>query len=308
MKYVRILRIPNLIIVALIQCLMYFGLLLPYFEKFGITPLLNHFNFALFVLDTLIITGAGYVINDIYDVEIDEINKPKIIVGKHISVKNAWIYYYTFIILGFIISFFIAFKIDRLPYLTIYGFAVALLYFYSAKLKKSFLIGNILVSAFSSAVIAILLFVEKDGLSRLKFLSLSDFNFIVSIFIVYIIFSFIVSMSREIVKDIEDLEGDRFVNANTMPVVIGISKSKMIIQFYLLITAFVLSVVVGREIYLNNYLFGILDFVLLFIPLCIIMIKLYKSKNKLDFHNVSTYIKVLMFLGLFVLFIYIFNY
>lgn len=103
MPYLKILRIPNLIIIAFLQSIFYFGLIVPLFDENNIPTLLSNFQFLIFIGITLLITGSGYIINDIFDVETDAINKRKnSIVGEEISIRSAKKYYYTLVILGFL--------------------------------------------------------------------------------------------------------------------------------------------------------------------------------------------------------------
>ncbi len=88
--FFKLIRWKNLIMIALVQYLVKYALLLPFFESHGVVTTLKPLGFTILVLATIFIAAGGYIINDIYDIEIDKVNKPnKVIVGKAISEKNA---------------------------------------------------------------------------------------------------------------------------------------------------------------------------------------------------------------------------
>ncbi len=103
--YLKLLRWPNLIFIALTLILIKFS----FFEEFGAAITLNAFGYALLILATLCIAASGYVINDIYDIQADKINKPeKLIVGNKISEKKANNLFIILNIIGVAIGFYLA--------------------------------------------------------------------------------------------------------------------------------------------------------------------------------------------------------
>ena len=306
--YIRIIRPVNLLIIAILQSIFYFGLILPVYEKYGIIPLLDNFQFILIIITTLIITGSGYIINDIYDIKTDKINKgKKSIVGKYISGTYARLYYFILIIIGFFTALYIATQINKILYIGFYFMAVSLLYFYSSSLKKTLLWGNVLVSAFSASVLGIILFIEKEGLAELAIAAKEDFYFIFLLLITFIVFSFIVSLSREIVKDIEDMEGDNIIRAKTLPLIRGIEFSKKIVQFLLILTMILLFLISLSEFYHHNYFKTFLILILLLMPCITIIYKLNISVIQKDFYFISQYLKLLMFSSVLILLFYVFS-
>lgn len=306
LAYLKLIRIPNLTIVAILQAVLYFGILKPVFAAFGIGTVLNENYFVLFILTTLILTAAGYIINDILDVKADEINKPgKYVVGKDISEKKAYIYYIVMLITGLAISFIIAIHINKIHYIIIYLIAVALLYLYSKYFKKQFLCGNIFVSIFSAFVPGIILVFEFPGLVSLYKTDYSSFEFVMDIFIGFMAFSFFVSFYRELVKDMEDIEGDIIIKAKTFPVVLGIEMTKLLSGIISIIILILLFYWLKMDInYDKNYL---KIYVLLFvvIPLFYSVFLLKKAETKFDFNKLSKVIKVIMVSGISILFFYL---
>ncbi len=144
-NYCRLFRCKNLLIVVLTQLLVYKCLILnnsklSYFET----------EFIFLMIATVLITAAGYLINDFYDVETDKINKPdKNIVNKNIGTKTVLIVY----ALLNAISLYIGFKIS-IQLGLIFLSAIILLLFYSAYFKSVVLTGNIIVSMLEKPIIS----------------------------------------------------------------------------------------------------------------------------------------------------------
>jgi 4-hydroxybenzoate polyprenyltransferase len=123
-------------IVAVTQILIYHQLLNQTFKRYSISGTFNSFEFVLFVFTTLLVTASGYIINDIYDIETDRINKPdKRIIDVHLSLSAAWKIYFSMILTGALISFYLAVQRNDLFYWFIYPAAVFLIFGYSRWFK-----------------------------------------------------------------------------------------------------------------------------------------------------------------------------
>lgn len=295
MDFFKLVRFPNLIIVLVIQAILEFKILRPAFLEAGIPILLNVNLFALLVMSTILIAATGYIINDIMDVEIDKINKPeKMIIGKVVSIKHAWQIYYVMVIFGFIISLYVAWRINNLLLVLIYPIAIALLALYSIRWKKTVLFGNLIVALFSAMVTGIVLFAERASFDKLRDVDDSRYHYVAFIFFGYILFSFLSSLYREVVKDIEDVEGDTLQEAKTIPVVLGTKTGKRIALFFAICTLLLLAPWIYHLVLANNTLAAICMVGLVLLPLLYSMTKLLSAKTPSQFHNVSTSIKVMM--------------
>jgi len=222
LDYIRILRPTNLAIIILSQ----------YFIQYHVIDLLvegellmTPFIWSLFVLTTCIIAATGYIINDVYDVEIDTVNKPeKTFIPQKITVAQALRYYWAWVLVGFAISVYIANTIDFISHLWLYPLCVAVLYFYASHIKSSVLWGNIIVSLFVAWVWGILFYVEAT--------QHGEIHILYYIGIVFSIIGFFINLMREIIKDIEDKDGDSLQNIKTLPIVYGIQTSKIIVYMF----------------------------------------------------------------------------
>lgn len=305
-SFLKIIRIPNLFIVGSIQFLIYYGVLIPIFSIANIDSIFVNELFPLFVFVTMVIAASGNVINDIIDVEIDKINKPqKWIVGNLMSINRAKYYYIGIVLLGFFISLYIAIKINKLHFILLYVFAILFLFIYSKYLKKSFLLGNIFVSLFSSGVLGILLIFESDALTKLQYINHTSYLYVIQLIFGFMAFSFFTSMYRELVKDIEDMKGDKLLNAKTLPIVFGENISKFIAGIFAVIVLFFLFY--WFNFYINNNKI----YLKLYILICLISSLSYSiyllkiAKYKIDYSKISKVIKLVMVAGISMLFFYI---
>ena len=259
----------------------------------------NSFDFCLFVFTTLLITASGYIINDIYDIETDRINKPdKRIIQVHLSESNAWKIYFSMIITGARISFYLAIQRNDLLYWFIYPVAVFLLYGYSRWFKGIPYLGNIIVSLFCAAVPGIFFLSEASILKELQIRDLSSFLTLQELLLSYVIFAFLTNLYREIVKDLQDEAGDKLANINTAAVYFGNKTTKFVALFIALVISTVITFTFSQTIFSNiPYLFAV-QYLLIQLPLSVSIIKLIQAKDDKAFRNVGLWIKLIMINGL----------
>ena len=295
----RLIRLPNLIIVAVTQALIYYQLLHKTFRNYSLTGSFNSFEFVLFVIATILITASGYIINDIYDIETDRINKPdKRIIQVHLSISNAWKIYFSMILTGALISLYLAVQRNDLLYWFIYPIAVFLLYGYSRWFKGIPYVGNILVSLFCAAVPGIFYLSEASILIELKIKDLSSFLSLHGLLLSYVIFAFLTNLYREIVKDLQDEAGDKLANINTAAVYYGKKNTKFVALFIALVISMVITFTFSQAVFSNiPYLFAV-QCLLIQIPLSVSIIKLIQAKDDKAFRNVGLWIKLIMINGL----------
>ena len=207
-----IIRWPNLLMLGGIQTIVYTKLL--YTEQSVLSiPL-----FIVLTLITILLAASGYVINDLYDVEIDRINKPeKQIAGKTWSISAVKTLYFVLIAIGAILSFGLGQRLGLLGYFFIYPIAVTGLWFYSFALKCKPVIGNLWVSFFCAGVVLIV---------ALPDLILQHGQYIKEELQLYMAFAFLTTWLREVVKDIEDHQGDAAAFCRTAVVRWGVKAGK----------------------------------------------------------------------------------
>jgi 4-hydroxybenzoate polyprenyltransferase len=185
------------------------------------------------------ITAGGYVINDYFDIKTDLINKGKVIVGTKIPRRQAMMWHNIFNITGVSIGFYISWKAGYFMLGSLFLIVSGLLYFYSSSYKRQFLIGNIIVAILSAMVPLLVVFYEWPALYRyytLNAIALPEINFIFFWVGGFALFGFMTTLTREIIKDIEDFEGDAAYGRNTVPVVLGVLSAKVVSVSLIIIT------------------------------------------------------------------------
>ncbi len=301
--------------IALTQILLRYFILQKILNQNAIPLELNDTLFYLVVLSTVLIAAAGYIINDYFDMKTDLINHPDtVVVGKTIKRRMAIILHITFTFLGIIIGMYAALKTGYLRLAIFHIVAATLLWFYSTHFKKQLLVGNLVVSVLTASV-AFMPFVYEMGLmqkihpgfaSMHKDVVLSCFK----ITFIYSLFAFITSLTREIIKDMEDHKGDEATGGHTMPIVWGIPASKLNVFFLIVITVILLSFVIYNTFKFYRIIINqnnIYIIVALIIPLIILALMMLKAKESKHFKNASLLLKFIMLMGLAYSFIFYYN-
>jgi len=298
MYYLNLIRYKNLLIIALTQICIKYGLFVP----LKINLALSDFQFSLLVLSTLFIAAAGNIINDIYDVKIDKINKPeKVIIGKKITEAKANKLYIFLNIVGVVLGFYIANSIDKPSFAAIFIIISALLYIYSSQLKGVLFFGNLIISLL--VAISLLIMVVFDILPAIEFTITSMQIAASKVVLQYAFFVFFINFIREIVKDLEDINGDKNGGLNTIPIAIGRKRATILV--------FILSVLVTFFVILYMYMFlysvqiMVLYFLFLILaPLLYFCIKAWSAENKKDYYKLSIILKIILVMGLFSMLLY----
>lgn len=303
MKYLKLIRYQNLLLVALMQLMLRFGFL----KEQNCSLALSNFQYALLVLATLLIAAGGYVINDIFDQDTDAINKPnKILIGKTIKESVAYNLYVGLTITGVSIGFYLSNVIDKPNFAVLFILIAATLYFYATTLKQMLLIGNIIIAlllAISVLIIGVFdLFPVTYAENQRQMIP------IFSLLVDYAFFAFLLHLIREITKDIEDIEGDKQQGMSTLPIFIGISKTTKLLAVLSLIPIGLLLNYMYRYFVLNDLqLITIYSLIFIIAPFLYFTVKIATATTKSEFHHLSTVLKWIVFFGLFMLPILTYN-
>lgn len=221
MPLLRLLRFSNLLVIALTQYLIYYRIVVPALQEGGIGRALTDWRFLELMLATCVVTAAGYLINDLFDLRIDRINKPerRPLFGVRPALVT-WMYI-CLILGGFILSLLIALRLNELKWLWLYPAAVIGLGLYSPYFKRMPLLGNLLVALYCAAVPGLLWMAERHGLQELAAVQPGLYVRYVRIMVLFMAFAFGSTLLRELIKDLQDMEGDRACGRRTLPVVAG---------------------------------------------------------------------------------------
>ncbi|MCF8296616.1 MAG: geranylgeranylglycerol-phosphate geranylgeranyltransferase [Saprospiraceae bacterium] len=294
----KLFRVPNLLIIILTQILVRYCIIEPLLSSIEIPMVFSDLDFALLVLTTVLIAAGGYIINDYFDIKIDKTNKKgKQIVGVIISEKTAIIIYAILNILAIIIGVYISNQAGNFKYSVIFIFITFLLLFYSERYKRKFLTGNIIVAFLSAFVLIIITLFEIFALSSLKiniYFIWEDLRFLT---FGYAIFAFLVSFIREIIKDIEDVEGDKEQGCRTLPIVSGELISKIVVIGFSIITiAFLLYAQV--QLFQNGNEILCWYFILVQLLFGFLIYKVIIAKEKKHFRKAGNLTKIIMLVGI----------
>lgn len=302
MAFLKLIRWPNLLIVLITQCLIYFRLFLPIFGLNKIPTQLTQNQFIVFSIITLLITSCGYVINDIIDQKSDSVNKPqKRIVGTHVSVQVASWLYITLAILGFFLALYLAFATDNLEWIFLYPLATLFLILYSTHLKQRPLIGNLIVALLCSGVTGVVWIAELESIQALGDKLPLLAGKLRTVLIWYMTFAFLATLFREIIKDLQDIEGDRAANCKTIPIVYGAATGKLLalivgglLLLLLLVQFFAFTNVFERSVLMYSLL-------ALFIPLAVSFQRIIVADKAKDYWWISQLIKLILVNGVLLL-------
>ncbi len=310
--FLRLIRLPNLLMIVFIQYMMRWCIIYPVLNNYPIKTgiiyriyeLELQFDGILFlflVLSTVLIAAAGYIINDYFDADADFMNRPeKVIIGKHISQSAAKMWYIIFNIIAFGLGVYISVAIRWYQLSFIYPIIIGLLWYYSTTYKRQLLIGNIIIALLAASVPFIVLLYEMPVLHRFYHKLVIDYNvrfqdlwYWIS---GYAFFAFITTLHREIIKDMEDFEGDAAYGVNSLPVVLGIKGTKIsaIVLNIVLITALILV----YFYFLDRNIMALWYFSIgLFLPLLFIIFKTIRAQTKNHYRFISILSKLLMIVG-----------
>lgn len=294
----RLLRFPNLVVVALTQWLVYYRVLLPAFAAENVASVLTPWKFVEIVLVTLAITASGYLVNDLQDGEIDEINRPGTNPVATLGRDGVTWAYGIMLLGGFLVSQLLAYRLGERHLLWIFPLAIGTLSVYSSNMKKVPFLGNLLVAAFCAGVPGILVLAERRAVGQLCKLNPELGASALQVCLIFMAFAFIVTMLRELVKDLEDLKGDRVVGRRTIPIMLGEDRSRWVgVAFGVsAILAIAAPFLLGWTAFANLPM--LLLSAVLVAGLFFILFRLVRARESGEYHRLSTWLKFFLLGGL----------
>ncbi|GAA4300933.1 geranylgeranylglycerol-phosphate geranylgeranyltransferase [Aestuariibaculum suncheonense] len=284
--------------IVMVQLLIKYALLEPY----SVDTSLDGLGIFILILATICVAAAGNIINDICDINTDFINKPdRLIVSKTVSEQTAYNLFIAFNVTGVGLGYYLSYSVGKSGFFAIFVIISALLYIYATYLKSLFLIGNLVISILVACSILIVgLF---DILPAVSEINQQTQLFFFKIIFNYALFAFIINLLREIVKDIEDIEGDTKTGMHTLPIVIGQKKTTYIVFVLTIITTGILFFYVFNSLY-KNIIASLYFLGFIITPLIFISIKIIVAEDQKAFHQVSNLFKIIMLFGMLSLLLY----
>lgn len=301
--FFKLIRWPNLVMIAITQVLFYFSLVDPLFSGNGnIISAFRLRHFILLIISSLLIAAAGNIINDYFDRNIDEVNKPeRKIIDTLIKRRWAIIMHIVFSVMAIVIGFYIDSQTPVFWLGITNAICVISLFAYSISLKKKLLVGNILISLLTAWVVFVCFFCYYRSLncSPCEPGEWNDqLHRFMRISFLYAGFAFVISLMREVVKDMEDIEGDKRYGCKTVPISWGIPAAKVFAAVWLVVLIGMISIVQVYVWQLGWYWSAAYSILLIIGPLLWILRKLYQAQVPKDYHQLSTAIKLVMLAGL----------
>ncbi|KAB7729301.1 prenyltransferase [Rudanella paleaurantiibacter] len=270
--FVRLIRVRNLLIIVLTQYLARVCIIAapgaPLREAL-LDPVI-----LLLCFSTVCIAAAGYIINDYFDIKIDIINKPeRVVIGRYLKRRVAMGAHQLLNLAGCAVGLYV----DKWVFV-VNVLSATLLWFYSAQFKRQPFIGNLIVSFLTALSLLVLAVYYRQN---------------VDLLLIYAAFAFVITLVREIIKDMEDVRGDARFGCRTLPIVWGIRRTKAFL--YVLIASFIatLFIVAGD---LKNPNLNVIFFVML-VPITWLVYRLVRADTKRDFAFLSQLCKAIMLMG-----------
>ena len=274
----------------------------PILMTFGFDSFLSTLEMLFMLLSVLLIAAGGYVINDYFDIKIDAINKPDSrIVGNALERKKAIIIHQVLSVIGALLGIVLSLMLRSFTVGLLYVLVPGLLWFYSASYKRQFIIGNLIV-AFNSALSILIVALVNVAKLKLHYQDLIYQTPIAHNIYAWVggfaLFAFLITIIREIIKDMEDEEGDREFECHTLPIQLGVGKTKIIIYILVAVVLAALAFVNFRLIPFQSTLTDTYFYWGMLLPFVIFVLLLAFAKTKRDFAQASAFVKFIMLIGL----------
>jgi 4-hydroxybenzoate polyprenyltransferase len=289
--FLRLIRWSNLVFIALTQALFYSCIYLPLFYKQQTAKML------LLILASVFIAAAGYIINDYFDLNIDQVNKPaKNVVDRIIHRRWAIIWHLALSFFGVVLTA-LAVGLSYWYLILANTACVGLLWFYSTSFKKQLLVGNIVISLLTAWTILIFFFAfsyPDDAFNTRNETSVKFFR----LAFLYAGFAFIISLVREAIKDIEDMEGDARYGCKTLPIVAGVRTTKLYAAIWIAVLIAALAILQVYVLQFGWWPSVVYAALLVIFPLLSTFLKLRKAVSVADFAKLSSTTKWIMLTGI----------
>ena len=305
MKFLTLIRYKNLVIIALTMITMRYCIMQPILVRLGMELQLSPALFATLVTATILVAAAGYAINDYFDTKTDMVNHPDtVIVGKSISKRTAIAIHSILNIAGVILGLAVSIRIGRPIFSLLFVLTTGILWFYSTTYKRQLLIGNIIV-AILTAIVPMIPLIFEYPLFQVYWESIVIYELklypMVYWICGYAIFAFMLTLAREIIKDIEDFEGDSTYGRSTLPIRYGITTSRYVVVVILICTVMLMALATAKYLQSQqtfDFITLIYSIALIIIPIFALITLMLLARTKKDFHTASTICKIIMLFGI----------
>jgi 4-hydroxybenzoate polyprenyltransferase len=297
LHFFRLVRWPNLLFILLAESLFHFCIYKPLYSNIELTV---DYTFYFIVVTSICIAAAGYIINDYFDVNIDQVNKPEsVVVGSYISRR--WVIFWHLILsmCGVYLSL-IAFPFQQYIHIHFSNLTtILILWFYSTNFKRNFLIGNVVIAVLTAWTIGVVYFSKFTFIQLIHptHMQTADLK-LFKLMLLYSSFAFILTLIREALKDMEDMNGDEKFGCTTMPIAWGLQTTKVYVAVWLMVLILVLTIIQLYAIPFGWWIPITYCIATILAPLVFVLFKLKHAFLREDFNRLSKWIKFAMLMGI----------
>ena len=301
---VRLVRPNNLLFLIILLGVMEKWVVQPILAQYQLGPQLSWWQLLLLIAAVVLIAAGGYVINDYFDVKIDAINRPdKLVITRDVTKEEAMLFFRVLTAAGIVCGIALSIVLKSFLLGCIFVVVPGMLWFYSSSYKRMFLVGNLVIALLSGLTPLLITFANAAALQLTygpdHFGSLYVEKQMFAWTGGFALFAFLCTWIREVIKDMQDVEGDRELECHTFPVKCGYTGTKIFVTILILLTCAVLS-------YFNFALlpiafswgnFASRFYLLLLVAFVCELALLWTSKLPSDYRNAQILMKFLMFMG-----------
>jgi 4-hydroxybenzoate polyprenyltransferase len=290
--FFTLIRWKNIGLTAVFQYVLYFYLILPSLKSLDLIPQLDLHLLIVFIFCTICVVSSGHIIHYLSDKDRDKTGMPEgPLISVKISVKTGWIFYYSLVTAGFTAALYVAWKTGNAQLAGIYMGMQVLMYVYSRIFKHKGLPGSINAAISVAYVSLIMLWSDPEIISNPL---LQNCKIITGGFS---LFAFLINLSRELVKDIENLEDHKVSGLSTLPVTPDIAFKKYVssISLSLLVLFLIIWVSVNKNL---DFRMQVFPLVILAGPIILSIFRIYKAELKIHYTKISKLLNYIMISGL----------
>ncbi len=298
MHFFRLVRTGNLFILALSQLILSVIVIRPLLSTFAMDTGVSAISVFLLVSTSVLQAAGGYAINDYFDRESDRINKKRTPSYQPQTQKRIHLY---LTLASLLTGSILAFRVESIALAVVFFIVPLSLWYYSSWLKRLPFVGNLLVAlltALSIVLTGLVPLLELRTLYGATIFASSIPLEVMKITLFFSLFAFSLTLVRELIKDIEDMPGDRHSGYRTLPIAVGLTTTRSIVIALLVFTIPVIFIFTQHLLPFDNLTAGIYMTVLVVVPLVVTLLRILKASEQAHYHKASVLIKASMIGGL----------
>lgn len=295
---IRLLRAGNLLLIALTQVLVQLLVIEPLLRQAQLEPTLSAMLLLLLVAATVLIAAGGYIINDYFDVKVDVVNRPsRVVVDRSVPRRQALLLHQLVTWTGIVLAAVVSWKVANFKLTFIFLLAAAMLWLYSAAYKRKVLAGNLVVALLTALVVVLPALFERQLFYPPSEPGRQAARAILIIIFFYFLFAFLVSLAREWVKDLQDMEGDRRYGSRTLPLLWGPHRVQRLAAAVLLVVMTVIGLIQWMQVSGGDLASAFVLLVMLQLPLAAVIYWLLAAGRERRYRAVSSLLKWILLMG-----------